>query len=215
MKNRFDLIIFDWDGTLVDSIDWIVQCIQKAAAHYACPVPEPQAARDIIGLSIEQAMQVLLPDVDSETHSKIAAHYGQHFFAKQISRDDLFPGVYPMLQKFKQDGYRLAVATGKKASGLALAIEATGVADLFCTTRCSDQTASKPDPLMIDEIVAELGVGKQRTLMVGDSAHDLQMALNAGVASVGVTCGAHSEAILKQYQPLRCLAYPTELIGII
>lgn len=215
MKNRFDLIIFDWDGTLVDSIDWIVQCIQQAAAHYDCPAPESQAARDIIGLSIEQAIEVLLPDVDVNTRSKVVAHYGKSFFSKQMSQDDLFPGVYQMLQQFKLDGYRLAVATGKKSSGLALAIQATGVADLFCTTRCSDQTASKPDPLMIDEIVAELGVSKQRTLMVGDSVHDLQMALNAQVASVGVTCGAHSAEILKHYQPLRCLAYPTELIGII
>jgi phosphoglycolate phosphatase len=215
MKNRFDLIIFDWDGTLVDSIDWIVQCIQRAAAHYDCPVPEKQAAKDIIGLSIEQAIQVLLPDVDNDIRSKVAAHYGQSFFSKQISREDLFPGVYTMLQQLKQQGYRLAVATGKKSSGLALAIQATGVADLFCTTRCSDQTASKPDPLMIDEIVHELGVSKQRTLMVGDSVHDLQMALNAQVASIGVTCGAHSEAILKQYQPLHCLAYPTELFGIL
>ncbi len=215
MKNRFDLIIFDWDGTLVDSIDWIVQCIQRAAAHYDCPVPGTQAAKDIIGLSIEQAIQVLLPDVDGDIRSKVAAHYGQSFFSKAISQEDLFPGVYSMLQQFKQQGYRLAVATGKKSSGLALAIQATGVADLFCTTRCSDQTASKPDPLMIDEIVHELGVSKQRTLMVGDSVHDLQMALNAQVASVGVTCGAHSETILKQYQPLHCLAYPTELIGIL
>lgn len=215
MRNRFDLIIFDWDGTLVDSIDWIVHCIQQAAARYGCAIPEPQAAKDIIGLSIENAMLQLFPDVDLETRQKMAADYGQTFFSKQISRDDLFPGVYEMLQQFRADGYRLAVATGKKTSGLQEAIHATGVAELFCTTRCSDQTASKPHPLMIDEIVAELGIDKQRTLMVGDSVHDLQMALNAQVASVGVTCGAHSESTLQQYQPLRCLQYPTELIGIL
>ena len=215
MKNRFDLIIFDWDGTLVDSIDWIVQCIQQAAAHYDCPVPESQAAKDIIGLSIENAMETLFPQVTQEVRTKLAAHYGQHFFAKQIGSNDLFPGVSDMLQHFKQAGFLLAVATGKKSSGLAKAIDATGVADLFCTTRCSDQTASKPNPLMIDEIVAELGVSKQRTLMVGDSVHDLQMALNARVASVGVTCGAHSADILKQYQPLRCLSFATELTDII
>lgn len=215
MKNRFDLIIFDWDGTLVDSIDWIVHCIQTAAEFHGCQVPDAQAAKDIIGLSIENAVKTLFPDVDTDTRVKLAAHYGQNFFSKQISRDDLFPGVYDMLQQFKQDGYRLAVATGKKSSGLAKAIEATGVADLFCATRGSDQTASKPNPLMIDEIVAELGVSKQRTLMVGDSVHDLQMALNAQVASVAVTCGAHSEATLQQYQPLRCLSHTTELLGII
>lgn len=215
MKNRFDLIIFDWDGTLVDSIDWIVHCIQQAATRYGCPVPEPQATKDIIGLSIENAIAQLFPEVDPEIRQKVAADYGKTFFSRQISRDDLFPGVYDMLEQFRRDGYRLAVATGKKSSGLNEAIMGTGVADLFCTTRCSDQTASKPNPLMIDEIVAELGVDKQRTLMVGDSAHDLQMALNAQVASVGVTCGAHSAEILQQYQPLMCLSYPTDLIGII
>ncbi|MCK9609024.1 MAG: HAD-IA family hydrolase [Methylomonas sp.] len=215
MKNRFDLIIFDWDGTLVDSIDWIVQCIQRAAAEYGCPVPEPQAARDIIGLSLENAIQTLFPELDNDTRSKLAAHYGQQFFSRQIGPDDLFPCVHDMLRGFKQRGFRLAVATGKKSAGLAKAINATGVTDVFCATRSSDQTASKPDPLMIDEIVAELGVSKQRTLMVGDSVHDLQMALNAQVASVAVTCGAHSADTLKQYQSLRCLAYPTELISII
>lgn len=215
MKNRFDLIIFDWDGTLVDSIDWIVQCIQQAAERYGCPVPEPQAAKDIIGLSIENAIQQLFPDVDSAIRQQVATHYGQTFFSRQISRDDLFPGVYEMLQGLNQNGYRLAVATGKKSSGLAQAIAATGVADFFCTTRCSDQTASKPNPLMIDEIVAELGVDKQRTLMVGDSVHDLQMALNAEVPAIGVTCGAHSQATLQQYNPLLCLNYPTDLLDII
>lgn len=215
MKNRFDLIIFDWDGTLVDSIDWIVHCIQQAAERYGCPVPEPQAAKDIIGLSIENAIKQLFPDTDNAICHNMAVHYSQTFFSKQISQDDLFPGVLDMLRQFKDDGYRLAVATGKKSSGLAQAINATGVAELFCTTRCSDQTASKPNPLMIDQIVAELGISKQRTLMVGDSVHDLQMAINAGVASIGVTCGAHSAETLQPYQPLCCLAYPAELIGII
>ncbi|MFM8342481.1 MAG: HAD-IA family hydrolase [Methylomonas sp.] len=215
MKNRFDLIIFDWDGTLVDSIDWIVHCIQNAAANHNCPIPPAQAAKDIIGLSIENAIKTLFPNIDNETQKKIVTDYSETFFSKQISRDDLFPGVYEMLRRFKQDGYRLAVATGKKSSGLTQAIEGTGVADLFCTTRCSDQTASKPHPLMIDEIVAQLGVSKQRTLMVGDSIHDLQMALNAQVASIGVSCGAHAESVLLEYQPLRCLQYPTDLMDIL
>ncbi len=215
MKNRFDLIIFDWDGTLVDSIDWIVQCIQGAAARFDCPIPTPAAVKDIIGLSIEQALMILLPESTSEIRSKIAASYSQTFFSRQMDQADLFPGVYPMLQQFRRNGYRLAVATGKKSSGLAMAMQATGVVDLFCTTRCSDQTASKPDPLMINEIVSELGVNKQRTLMVGDSAHDMQMALNADVAAIAVTCGAHDEKRLKLYGPLRCLAYPNELIDLL
>ena len=215
MKNRFDLIIFDWDGTLVDSIDWIVQCIQQAAEHYDCPVPSSEAAKDIIGLSLDNAINTLFPDADAETRSNLATYYGENFFSKRSSPNDLFPGVRDMLLQLKQDGYRLAVATGKKSRGLQKAISGTGIADLFCTTRSSDQTASKPNPLMIEEIVAELGVSKQRTLMVGDSVHDLQMALNAQVSSIAVTCGAHSESILQQYKPLYCLSHPTELLGII
>jgi len=215
MKNRFDLIIFDWDGTLVDSIDWIVECIQSAAEHYDCPVPHTQAAKDIIGLSLENAIDTLFPQIDSETRSNISAHYGQRFFSRQIGPNDLFPGVADMLQELKSQGYHLAVATGKKSTGLAKAIEGTGIAEFFCTTRCADQTASKPNPLMIDEIVMELGVSKQRTVMVGDSVHDLQMALNAQVPSIAVTCGAHSAETLKQYRPLSCLSYPTELVSFI
>ncbi|MGR8932280.1 MAG: HAD family hydrolase [Gammaproteobacteria bacterium] len=215
MKQRFDLIIFDWDGTLVDSIDWIVHCIQRAAEHYGCPVPTSDAAKDIIGLSLDNAVKTLFPNANADTREKLAAHYGQNFFSKETGPDDLFPGVPDMLKQLKGQGYRLAIATGKKSPGLARAIAGTGVADLFCTTRCSDQTASKPNPLMIDEIVSEMAVTKQRTLMVGDSVHDMQMALNAQVASVAVTCGAHSEAQLRQYKPLYCLSRPTELLGII
>jgi phosphoglycolate phosphatase len=215
MKNRFDLIIFDWDGTLADSVDWIVHCIQQAATKYDCPIPETQAVKDIIGLSIENAINTLFPGIDSHTSQLLIADYGQTFFSRQISPDDLFPGVPAMLEQLRGKGYQLAIATGKKSTGLARAIAATGVESLFNTSRCADQTASKPDPLMIDEIVTELNINKQRTLMVGDSVHDLQMALNAGVASIAVTCGAHPATTLKQYSPLMCLNYPTELLAYI
>ncbi|QWF71106.1 HAD-IIIA family hydrolase [Methylomonas paludis] len=214
MKNRFDLIIFDWDGTLMDSVDWIVHCIQQAAEQYDCPVPPTQAAKDIIGLSIENAIAALFPDVDETKRQLIVKQYSRTFSSRLISRADLFPGVYEMLQQLRESGYRLAVATGKKSTGLQQVMQACQVSDLFCTTRSSDQTASKPDPLMLNEIVTELGIDKQRTLMIGDSIHDLQMALNAGIAAVGVTCGAHSADILEQYQPLFCLDYPTDLLEL-
>ncbi len=199
----------------MDSVDWIVHCIQQAAMRCGFAVPTSQAVRDIVGLSIENAMKQLFPDEDSESRQKIAADYAKTFFTKQIGPDDLFPGVHDMLRQFRSQGYRLAVATGKKSTGLHTAITATGVAELFCTTRCADQTASKPNPLMLEEIIVELDVAKQRTLMVGDSVHDLQMALNAQVASIGVTCGAHPATTLQKYKPLLCLNYPTDLIGII
>ncbi|WP_347988457.1 HAD-IIIA family hydrolase [Methylomonas sp. AM2-LC] len=212
MKNRFDLIIFDWDGTLIDSVDWIVYCIQQAAIRHHCRVPDVQAAKDIIGLSIEKAITQLFPDIDDSLREKIVADYAQTFFSKDISRADLFPGVYEMLQQFKVNGYQLAIATGKKSRGLAQAVVATELADLFAATRSSDQAESKPNPLMINQIISELGVDKQRVLMVGDSVHDLQMAMNAGIAAIGVTCGAHSAEILQHYQPLMCLSYPTDLL---
>jgi phosphoglycolate phosphatase len=212
MKNRFDLIIFDWDGTLIDSVEWIVYCIQQAAIHHQCRVPDVQAAKDIIGLSIENAISQLFPECDISLREKIVVDYAQTFFSKKISRADLFPGVYEMLRQFKVNGYQLAIATGKKSGGLAQAVAATQVGDFFAATRSSDQTESKPNPLMINQIISELGVEKQRTLMVGDSVHDLQMAINAGVAAIGVTCGAHSAEILQQYQPLMCLNYPTDLL---
>ena len=215
MKNRFDLIIFDWDGTLMDSVDWIVHCLQHAARLHDCPVPDSQAAKDIIGLSIDKATHILFPGVNEITLQKLAQDYSAEFFSKGITAADLFQGVPDLLATLKSNGYQLAVATGKKQSSLRQSMLETGIADWFSVTRSADKTASKPDPLMIDEIVAELGISKHRTLMVGDSIHDMQLAQNAGVASVAVTCGAHSAAVLQTYQPLLCLNYPTELLDFL
>lgn len=153
MKNRFDLIIFDWDGTLINSIDWITKCLQNAAAQCNCPIPESQAAKDVIGLSINKAMQALFPDADEQTQKQLLECYSQKYSSKQISRDDLFPGVYPMLVQLKAAGYQLAVATGKTRAGLRRALQATETEDLFGITRCADETASKPDPRMLREII--------------------------------------------------------------
>ncbi|WP_305908285.1 HAD-IIIA family hydrolase [Methylomarinum sp. Ch1-1] len=215
MKKQFDLIIFDWDGTLVDSIDWIVRCLQNAARECGRNAPEAQAAREIIGLSIERAMAELFPGIDARTQEQLIRVYSQQFFSKKIGRDDLFDGVYQMLEQFKRAGYRLAVATGKKNAGLMDAMSATGVIDFFDTTRSADQTASKPHPLMIDQIIEEMNVGKDRVVMVGDSVHDLQMASNAGVAAIAVECGAHRAEVLKQYDPLLCLPQTRALLDLI
>ena len=215
MKNRFDLIIFDWDGTLINSIDWITQCLQQAAVLCDCPMPEAQAAKDVIGLSINNAMQTLFPDTDEKLRAQLVAHYSRLYLSKHISRDDLFPGAYQMLVQLKEQGYQLAVATGKTRAGLQAALLATGTEDLFCITRCSDETASKPDPKMLHEIILHTRTAKERALMVGDSIHDLQMALNAPISAIAVSCGAHSAACLQQYHPLLCLQQPTELLNII
>jgi phosphoglycolate phosphatase len=215
MKNRFDLIIFDWDGTLIDSIDWIVHCLQTAAKQCECAIPESQAARDVIGLSITNACAKLFPGVDQETLTRLTDSYQQTYLSRQLSRENLFPGVYEMLVELKQSGYQLAVATGKTRAGLQQALQATDTEALFCITRCSDETASKPDPLMLHQIIQHANAANDRTLMVGDSTHDLQMAMNAQISSIAVSCGAHPEDILQQYSPLMCLQQPAELLNII
>ena len=215
MKNRFDLIIFDWDGTLIDSIDWIVHCLQTAGKHCGYGIPEPQAAKDVIGLSITNACGTLFPGADQETLTQLTACYQQTYLSRQLSREDLFPGVYDMLVELKQSGYQLAVATGKTRTGLQEALKATDTEELFCITRCSDETASKPDPLMLHQIMQHTQAANDRSLMVGDSSHDLQMAMNAQISSIAVSCGAHPEDILQQFNPLLCLQQPAELLSII
>ncbi len=211
MKNRFDLIIFDWDGTLVNSIDWIVDCIQKAAAECGCGIPGDQETRDIIGLSIKKAMQKLFPGLDAVTQESLVKRYSELFFSKKIARSDLFEGVYPLLEDLKKSGYQLAVATGKNRVGLDKALLDTQTVDLFEVTKCADETMSKPNPAMLNEIINHLDVSKERAVMVGDSIHDLQMAANADIAAIGVACGAHSVATLEQYNPLHCLQRTHEL----
>lgn len=211
MKKCFDLIIFDWDGTLIDSIDWIARCLQNAANDTRHATPNYQSAKDVIGLSIEKAIATLFPDANENEIHALVGHYEKAYFSKKISRDDLFTGVFDMLEALKKNGYLLAIATGKTREGLDEALHATGTVDLFSITRCADETQSKPHPKMLEEIMTHLQISPGRVLMVGDSTHDLQMAINAGIASVGVASGSHDADQLLQYQPLHCLTNPTEL----
>jgi phosphoglycolate phosphatase len=213
MNNRFDLLIFDWDGTLINSIDWITHCLQTAAERCGCDVPERQAAKNVIGLSIQKATSTLHPEADEHTIEQLVQHYSREYLSKKLSRDDLFPEVYEMLIELKQAGYQLAVATGKTRHGLQDALQATGTGDLFCATRCADETASKPEPKMLLEIMQVTNCPAERSLMIGDSIHDLQMANNAHISSVAVYCGAHPKDTLQHYEPLLCLPYATELLA--
>ncbi len=215
MKNKFDLIIFDWDGTLVDSIDWIVQCLKKAAKSQGYNILDEQAVKNIIGLSIHKATEKLFPGIDAIIQEQLISCYSHEFFSKQATVDDLFAGVSEMLTQLKQTGYQLAVATGKSQMGLNKAIHGTGVGAFFKTTRCADQTASKPQPLMLEEIIKELGVSRERAVMVGDSVHDMQMALNAGISSIAVSCGANTTEQLQHYNPLLSLQQTTELLKVL
>lgn len=215
MKNNYDLLIFDWDGTLIDSIGWIVSCLQHAAMQNGLEVPTAQAARDVIGLSIQGAMQELFPGSDAQIQKRLIDSYREQYFSRRSGPEDLFDGVIDMLRQLKSRGYRLAVATGKNRNGLNLALQHTCTESLFDATRCADETASKPEPLMVHEIMRQLGILKERTLMIGDSVHDLQMAVNAQIASVAVACGAHSREVLQQYQPLQCLDQTKELLAFL
>lgn len=212
MKNRFDLIIFDWDGTLIDSIDWIARCLQNAANETRHSIPDYQASKDVIGLSIERAIEALYPDANANEVLDLVNRYETAYFSKKISCDDLFSGVYEMLKTLQKEGFKLAIATGKTREGLDEALSATNTVDLFCITRCTDETKSKPHPLMLHEIMQYTKISPERTLMVGDSIHDLQMALNAGIAAIGISSGAHDLEQLKDYQPLHCFLQPTELL---
>lgn len=213
MKNRFDLLIFDWDGTLINTIDWITYCLQTAALRCGCVVPEAQAAKNVIGLSILEATSTLHPEVDEQTHANLVKSYADEYNSKQLSRMDLFDGTYEMLQDLKNLGYTLAVATGKTRKGLQAALDATQTEHLFTVTLCADETRSKPDPLMLQQIMQETGKQPEHSLMIGDSVHDLQMANNATISSVAVCSGANSKDVLQTFQPMLCLNDVSELLA--
>lgn len=211
MVRPFDLLVFDWDGTLLDSVDWIVECLQNAACESGLPVPTDAVARSVIGLSLDEALKAAFPGIDGERIGPLMDAYRRHFFTRQLTAADLFDGVSDMLGELRDAGFRLAIATGKARRGLDHALEQTGVGSLFETTRCADETASKPDPAMLYEILAVTGIAPHRTVMIGDSIHDLRMAANAGIAGIAVTSGANNRAELTDMNPLSCLNRVVEL----
>jgi phosphoglycolate phosphatase len=200
-RKRFDLIVFDWDGTLMDSTATIVNCIQAAARDVGVPVPDNKAAAYVIGLGMQDAMEAALPGLDSKYYPRIVERYRYHYLIKDQGLT-LFEGVRGMLAELSQQGYFLAVATGKSRVGLNRALDAANLLALFDATRCADETFSKPHPAMLQELTRELGQDMQRTVMIGDTTHDLQMALNAGAAGIAVHYGAHPSEELQQLDPL-------------
>ena len=209
-RKQFDLIVFDWDGTLMDSTSTIVRCIQAAARDLGLPVPNNKAASYVIGLSLQDAMQAAIPDLDPVHYPRMVERYRYHYLG-QDHELTLFNGVKPMLDDLAQQGYFLAVATGKSRVGLNRAMNAAGLLSTFDATRCADETFSKPHPAMLQELTRELGQDMKRTLMIGDTTHDLQMAINAGAGSVAVRYGAHAAAELVALEPLYLAASVAEL----
>ncbi|HEV2612033.1 MAG TPA: HAD-IA family hydrolase [Noviherbaspirillum sp.] len=200
-RKRFDLIVFDWDGTLMDSTSTIVRCIQAAAKDLGLPIPDNKAASYVIGLGLQDAMQAALPDLDPKYYPRMVERYRYHYLSKDKGLE-LFDGVREMLTDLSQQGYFLAVATGKSRVGLNRALDASRLLSLFDATRCADETFSKPHPAMLQELTRELGQDLQRTVMIGDTTHDLQMAINAGAAGIAVHYGAHPSEELKVLNPI-------------
>lgn len=200
-KKQFDLIVFDWDGTLMDSTATIVKCIQAAARDLGLPVPNKRAASHVIGLGLMDAMHAAMPDIDPKHYPRIVERYRFHYLGQDQDLT-LFDGVREMLAELAHDGYFLAVATGKSRVGLNRALNTTGLLSVFDATRCADETFSKPHPAMLQELTRELGQDMSRTLMIGDTTHDLQMAINAGAAAVAVEYGAHPLKELAALSPL-------------
>lgn len=210
MAARFELIVFDWDGTLLDSAAAIVSSIQAACRDLGLPEPSPSRARHVIGLGLGDALRHAVPALPKRDYPRMVERYRHHY----LSRDHeltLFPGVFEMIESLAARGQLLAVATGKSRVGLNRALAHSGLGPFFHATRCADECFSKPHPAMLEQLMDELGVSPERTLMVGDTTHDLQMAKNAGVAGLAVSFGAHPREALEAEQPLACLSTPQDL----
>ncbi len=206
----FDLIAFDWDGTLFDSTSIIARCIQAAVGDVGGTVPSDEAASHVIGLGLMQALAHAAPDVPKEKYPALGARYRHHYMLHQHDIS-LFDGVLPMLTDLRLRDHRLAVATGKSRQGLDAALQAVELQGVFDASRTADDTAGKPDPRMLLELMLQFGIAPSRVLMIGDTSHDLQMAMNAGCASVGVSYGAHHASALDVLRPLFVAASVCEL----
>jgi phosphoglycolate phosphatase len=200
---RFDLVVFDWDGTLMDSAGLIVSALRMAATDVGLDPPSEGRARHIIGLGLRDALQHAMPELAPSDYSSLAARYRHHYLLGDEGLA-LFPGAAAMIRDLHAAGRMLAVATGKSRHGLDRALASSGLDACFHATRCADECHSKPHPQMLLEILEEFGMSADSTLMIGDTTHDLQMAKNAGVPSVAVSYGAHPEDQLLALDPLYC-----------
>lgn len=201
----YDLIVFDWDGTLMDSELKIVRCIQAAARDVGAPVPPQAAARRIIGLGLSEAVATLFPAQTPAQRGLLTDAYREHFLHRDQTEMPLFPGVRAGLDVLVACGYRLAVATGKARRGLNRVLADTGTGHLFAATRCADEAFSKPHPKMLEDVLQLTGTDATRAIMVGDTVYDLAMARSAGVAALAVTYGVHAREALEAEAPLACL----------
>lgn len=209
------LVIFDWDGTLIDSTGKIAACMQQAAADAGVEPREMGAIRNIIGLGLDEALHVLYPGEADVVRAAIRQHYATRFVAADRNPCEFFPGVRDSLDCLRAAGIPLAVATGKSRRGLDRVLTNLGMSDYFQGSRCADETASKPDPLMIMQLCEEFKVSPEESVLVGDTEYDLEMAHRIGMPSVGVSYGAHSQERLANWQPLQILDDFTALVPLL
>lgn len=207
---KYELVVFDWDGTLLDSAGAIVNAIQASSRDLGLPEPSDARARHVIGLGLTDALRHAVPELKPERYHEMVERYRFHY----LSADNqlmLFAGVREMLDRLQAAGHILTVATGKSRLGLERAFDHSGLHALFQASRCADECHSKPHPQMLEELMAEFGIAAESTVMIGDTSHDLQMADNAGVDSLAVTYGAHPHGHLLEHKPKACLHSVKEL----
>lgn len=204
-KDDIRLLIFDWDGTLCDSISRIVSCISLAAEDIGVQPPSAEASREIIGLGLVEALERLFPGLGVQQVELLRERYSHNFMSNDQAPSPFFPGVQDSLDRLRESGYLLAVATGKSRRGLDRVLGALGLQDFFHDSRCADETASKPHPKMLEELLAGFQLLPEQAVMVGDTEFDMEMAQRARVHRLAVSYGAHHADRLLKYQPIRCL----------
>jgi phosphoglycolate phosphatase len=205
------LIVFDWDGTLMDSEARILACLRAAIDDLRLTPRSDDQLRNIIGLGLQEALRTLYPQGSPADYVQLTARYRHYFLDADATPSEMFPGAGDMLRQLHGEGYFLAVATGKGRQGLNKVLDETGLGELFHYSRCADECHSKPHPQMLHEIMDFLGVPPAQSLMIGDTEYDLQMANNAGVKSLAVSYGVHDKARLLACQPLDCVDSPAGL----
>jgi phosphoglycolate phosphatase len=212
MISDYDLIIFDWDGTLSNSINWIIDCIMQVSISLDIPQPTEQECKNIIGLSLPEAMKALFPNITENDKFRLIELYRDKYQSKPASPNDLFKETLPVLTQLQSLGKILAVATGKGRTGLDRVLDGTNTRSFFQELRCADTMTSKPSPHMVIDIMNATNHSTSQTIMIGDSTLDLEMGNNAGVACIGVTTGAHSRDELNRYKPKACISNLNELL---
>ena len=210
LQARFDLIVFDWDGTIMDSTGLIAECIQLAAHDRGLPIPSTEAAKSIIGLGIQESTLRLFPELDQDAQTAFALAYRRHYVPRDHEAP-LYDGIRELLETLRHHTRFLAVATGKPRAGLQRAFEHTRLTSAFHFSRCADEGMPKPHPEMLHKLMDFSSMSPQRTLMTGDTTHDLELASNAGVAAVAVTYGAHSVELLSTRTSIATVNTVTEL----